>query len=392
MTENATSMLTLAQAIQDYLLWLIDNNYAQSTCRHYEQVLRHFEHFITVAQIGWQDVFTLPTLQAFKRQSRLQHFSVPVRGLSRYLWRKGSTSRPLEKPLERLPEIYEQYIAHHERTRSVHRLQLLKVRSTLQVLSRYLAEEHIKLATITIDQIDAFLTKRNAGYCAATQANQRSNLRGFLRYLYHERSITRRDLAPLVVGAMQFAQAKPARFLSERELQQLFACRQPVTAHELRAYALLQLAYSLGLRPREISLIKLDDISFGAGEITLPERKNTRPLTLPVPENCIKAIAAYIIGGRPKSSLRSLFLQHKAPYAPLSAAMVGNSIKACMRKAGLSGTAYQLRHSYAQRLLESGSEIIDIKNLMGHDRILTTQRYLHIHTGLMRKVLFDETI
>ena len=382
----------LSKHIQDYLLWLIDNNYAQSTCSRHEKVLNFFERFIAERKIPWQEDFTVSTLQAFKNQSGLQRISAPVRGLSRYLYHKGIIARPIEKPFEKLPEIYEQYIQYYAQTKTVHRLQLLRTRNTLQAFNRYLETEHIDLAHIIIDHIDSFLAQRNVGYSAESRANQRSNLKGFLRYLYHVCSITRRDLAPFVVGAVQFAQAKPPRFLSKRQLQQLFACQQPVTVHELRAYAMLQLAYSLGLRPREISLITLDDISFVAGEITLPERKSTNPIRLPLPESTTKAIAAYIIGGRPQSSLRTLFLQLRAPYGPVSAAMVGNNIKACMQKAGLSATAYQLRHSYAQRLLESGSELIDIKNLLGHDRILTTQRYLHIHTDLMRKVLFDETI
>ncbi len=63
-----------------------------------------------------------------------------------------------------------------------------------------------------------------------------------------------------------------------------------------------------------------------------------------------------------------------------------------MKKAGLSASAYWLRHSYAQNLLEAETSIFDIKEMLGHDRIQTTRRYLHIHTRLMREVLFDETL
>jgi site-specific recombinase XerD len=63
-----------------------------------------------------------------------------------------------------------------------------------------------------------------------------------------------------------------------------------------------------------------------------------------------------------------------------------------MHKAGLPASAYWLRHTYAQNLLETNTSIFEIKEMMGHDRIQTTQRYLHIHTRLMREVLFDETL
>jgi len=148
----------------------------------------------------------------------------------------------------------------------------------------------------------------------------------------------------------------------------------------------------LGLRPDEISLITLDDISFTQSELTLTTRKNDRPTKLPLPENTIKAITAYIIGARPKSSDRRLFLNLVAPYRPISAQSVGQHITECIRKAGLSGTAYWLRHTYAQNLLEAGSSIYEIKEMMGHTNINSSEKYLHVHINLMRRVIFDEKL
>jgi site-specific recombinase XerD len=61
-----------------------------------------------------------------------------------------------------------------------------------------------------------------------------------------------------------------------------------------------------------------------------------------------------------------------------------------IRQAGINGTAYWLRHTYAQNLLESGASIFEIKQMLGHDKIETTKVYLHVHIKLMRSVLFDE--
>ena len=68
------------------------------------------------------------------------------------------------------------------------------------------------------------------------------------------------------------------------------------------------------------------------------------------------------------------------------------TIKKAMKKAGLSSSAYWLRHTYAQNLLLIGRSIYEIKEMMGHQNIQSTQRYLHIDTERMRKVLFDETL
>jgi len=109
-------------------------------------------------------------------------------------------------------------------------------------------------------------------------------------------------------------------------------------------------------------------------------------------EDTIKAIAAYIVGARPKSSERALFLTLRAPHKPISPVVVSKDIATCMRKANLASSAYWLRHTYAQNLLEQKASIFEIKEMLGHDRIQTTQRYIHIDTKLMREVLFDETL
>jgi len=218
------------------------------------------------------------------------------------------------------------------------------------------------------------------------------HLRGFLKYLYHERRIIKRDLAPLLVGPPMFAHSKLPKFLRPQQVQKLFASLKLTTPTDIRTYTMVHLAYSLGLRPVEISRISLDDISFSKGELTLRDRKSHNPMRLPIPEQTIKAIAAYVVGGRPKSQDRRLFLSLKAPYGPTSSIVAIHSIRACMHKAGLSSSAYWLRHTYAQNLLEAGASLYEMKEMLGHDTIESTRNYLHIHIKLMREVLFDETL
>jgi site-specific recombinase XerD len=155
---------------------------------------------------------------------------------------------------------------------------------------------------------------------------------------------------------------------------------------------MMHLAYTMGLRPQEISLIRLNDIRFTEKLLRVCVRKGDNPLELPIPEHTIKTVAAYIIGSRPKSDCNRLFLTLQPPHRPTKANTIGIHITKAMRKAGLNATAYWLRHTYAQNLLEAGASIFEIKEMLGHDEIESTKRYLHVHTQLMRRVLFDETI
>jgi integrase/recombinase XerD len=173
----------------------------------------------------------------------------------------------------------------------------------------------------------------------------------------------------------------------------LFSSLDLSVLKDLRTYATTHLAYYLGLRPREISLITLDDISFRQKEIFIRSRKNYNPAHLPLPDDTIKAITAYIVGGRPESEHRTLFLQLTPPYNPVNKKNdITHYIRDCMQKNNLSASTYWLRHSYAQNLLESGTSIYEIKEMMGHKSIDSTHKYLSIHTKLMREIILDETL
>jgi site-specific recombinase XerD len=194
-----------------------------------------------------------------------------------------------------------------------------------------------------------------------------------------------------VLGPPQYAATKPPRFLRANEIKKLFAII-PTTPYEQRSLAMVHLAYYLGMRPVEISRISLDDILFSKQEIHLPTRKSCNPITIPLPTTAIKAIADYVINVRSKSASRMLFLGLHAPYEPVNNVTVCRCITDWMHKAGTPGSAYWLRHTYAQNLLEAEASIFEIKEMLGHDRIQTTSRYLKIHITMMREVLFDETI
>jgi len=385
------SIRTLKRSIDEYLQWMFSAGYSFRTYDTYRNELNSFFLFIFRKQIDWNDIFTFNTLKDFQNNTQAAAGS-GVRGLWQYLFDQKRIHQPIGPPHRRLPDPYEDYLQYYNQTREVSPFKLVRIRKVLCTFHDYLERHNVKLSLIRIEQIDAFLAKFFTGFSPNTRNTYRSYLRGFLKFLYYPRKVIRKDLAPLVVGARQVAQSTPPKFLRTHEIKRLFDSFEFSSFKNIRNYALVHLAYGLGLRPDEISLITLDDISFTLSELTLTARKNDRPAKLPLPENTIKAIAAYIIGARPKSSHRRLFLNLVAPYRPISAGSVGQHITECIRKAGLPGTAYWLRHTYAQNLLEAGSSVYEIKEMMGHTTINSSEKYLNIHIELMRRVIFDEEL
>lgn len=377
----------LQQVIEAYLQWMKDQGYPDTTSDDHQRELEHLTAFVQHGRLRWDQIFSLDVLSAFKKQVG-KSYGRALRALSWYLFFHQKIKRPIEKHFVPLPAVYEQYLAYRLKSGQVTESTVKQMRRVLVAFCRYLKAADIDLGTLKIEQVDDFLTQFLVGFAPATCRLYRGYLKGFLRYLYQHKN--GRNLAPLVVGKRVYARSKPPKFLRPDEVQRLFATLSLSSATAIRTYAMVHLAYFLGLRPVEIHSIGLDDICFTKAELTLKRRKNDNPIVLPIPPAVLKAISAYMIGARPQSQHRRLFLSHQSPHGPLCAGAVAYYMTAAIRAAGLKGTAYWLRHTYAQNLLESGASIYQIKEMLGHDKIESTKVYLHVHIKLMQKVLFDE--
>lgn len=381
----------LERAVADYLQWMESVGYSRQTRQNYHRQLDQFIRFVKQNRLDWDAIFKLQTLQRFKKV-HVVSATHSITGLSRYLFRQNKIPQPIAKKDYRLPQIYQDYLDHHQRSHGVAYQQIKRIKRVLAALHAYLQRHQINLSSLKIEQVDAFLVEFFAPFTPATCKTYRSMIRGFLRYLYQERKIIKINLAPLVAGAPIFAKAKPPKFLRPQEVQGVFAGLKLSSSKDIRTCAMVHLAYTLGLRPKEISRISLDDIFFTKKELTLRTRKSGNPIKLPLPDITIKAITAYLVGVRPESKHRILFLSLKVPHGPLCQGVVGQYISKCMKAINPSSTAYWLRHTYAQNLLEAGVSVYEIKEMLGHDSIEATRKYLHIHIKLMRKVLFDEEL
>jgi len=392
MSDIGIRMLT--GAMLDYLCQIKSddsNTDSRKVVRHTE-ILTDFLIYAMREQIAWKDMFTFDTFIGFRKSTGVKKAGRALIGLSGYLHDKGRIRAPLQIPNYQiqLPDVYEQYLRYLEEARAVSKGSIKGARRVLASLHSYLKAGNTDLRALEIEQLDLFMATFKVA--PNTRRVYLQHLKGFLRYLRYEKKVLRKDLASLLVGAPLFDQVKPPKFLRPKEVEKLFSNLQLSTDTDVRTCAMVYLAYTLGLRPIEISKITLDDIFFSDGNLRVPDRKTEEPTVLPLPEITIKAIAAYITTARPKASFRQLFLTCKNPIRPISSNTVVYHVGKAMKDAGLSSSAYWLRHTYAQNLLTIGRSIFEIKEMLGHQNIQSSQAYLHIDTKLMRKVLFNETL
>ncbi len=172
--------------------------------------------------------------------------------------------------------------------------------------------------------------------------------------------------------------------LSQNEIKKLLS-----KINNIKHKAILSLIYSGGLRVSELLSLKLKDIDSDRMRIYIRGSKNNRDREVMLSEKILKLLRKYFIAYKPKEYP---FEGQKA--GAYSARSVQEILKKAMKKSGIKkhATVHTLRHSFATHLIENGTDIRIVQELLGHKNIKTTQIYTHISDQTKRKIKspFDE--
>jgi site-specific recombinase XerD len=151
----------------------------------------------------------------------------------------------------------------------------------------------------------------------------------------------------------------------------------------------LTLLARMGLRAGEVAGLRLDDIDWRLGEITVRGKGNRRD-RLPLPADAGEAVADWLRHGRPVTALdRSVFIRIKAPHRGLTSGGVTQAVAAAAGRAGLGVIyAHRLRHSAATAILAEGGSLAEVGQVLRHARVATTAIYAKVdHRALDALVL-----
>ena len=108
-----------------------------------------------------------------------------------------------------------------------------------------------------------------------------SRLRGLLRYL-RGRGLLQQDLSRVLISPPCYQASKPSTVLSQQQVHSLLQAVDRGQAGGRRAYAILMLMTTYGLRPIDVSRLRLDDLHWRRGQVALVQKKTGRALTLPL--------------------------------------------------------------------------------------------------------------
>lgn len=203
-----------------------------------------------------------------------------------------------------------------------------------------------------------------------------SALRAYLRY-----RTTCGDRVHALIGVIaspaHWSLASLPRALKPSEVQRLLKSFTTSLPAPRRGYAMVRCALDMGLRVSEVAQLQLADIDWRAGTVTLKHTKSHRHDILPLPVVTGRALADYLLHERPKTTNPAVFVRRLAPRdQPIGVDAVRRVIRDAYRRVGLThGRAHALRHTLAGRLLDHGSSLKEVADVLRHRSLNTSLIY-----------------
>lgn len=250
-----------------------------------------------------------------------------------------------------------------------------------------------ELLQVSRQQLIAYLVRlKQEGRAASTVARKLASIKAFYRFLTAERYI-RRNPAEVLEAASRGLHLP--KVLSVQEVERLLDEPNLGTLDGYRDKTMLELLYATGMRVSELVNVPLKNVDMKMQYIIVMG-KGSKERMLPLGRTALHYLEHYLSVVRPQ-------LLHGKPDAaaelfvtgwggPMTRERFYEIIVAYGKSAGISKrvTPHMLRHSFATHLLNNGTDLRIVQELLGHADISTTQIYTHLDVERLREV-YDKT-
>lgn len=381
----------LAGYLEQYAQHLKEQGYARQTGRHHLAVLGAFNEWLDKRKLA-ATAATVATahryLQWRWRRCRRREYEVAI--LERLL---GLVHPAMAKAPPAMLTAAEQAVADYRRWLEQERgLAQATVVYYLAFARKFLAiqfpQGEVDFRQLTPDRITDYIRQQAQQMAGSLRIPLLvTALRSFLRHLL-QAGLIQTELAACVPAVATWSLSEVPKYLSPDQVQKVLEGCDRNRAGGKRNYAILLLLARLGLRASEVVALTLDDLDWEAGVITI-HGKGQRVDQLPLPIDVGEAIAEYVRLARPAcGTCRRVFIRNQAPWVGLA-----NSIAICslvdqaLRQAGVESIrrgSHVFRHSLATRMINSGSSLPEIGEVLRHRRPDTTRIYAKVDLTSLR--------
>lgn len=260
----------------------------------------------------------------------------------------------------------------------------------LDKLIRFVESEGKDFATISYQDLQQFVAQlRDIGIHPRSQARIISGIKSFYRFLLLDEYIT---ADPTELLESPKIGLKLPEVLTVNEINDILDTIDLSLPEGQRNRAMLEVLYSCGLRVSELISLRYSDVYFDEGFIRV-EGKGSKQRLVPISETAIREIKNYLLDRNlmvvKKGFEDILFLSRRG--TALSRIMVFHIIKQQTEMAGvhINVSPHTFRHSFATHLLEGGANLRAIQEMLGHEKITTTEIYTHIDRQFLRKEILE---
>ena len=216
-----------------------------------------------------------------------------------------------------------------------------------------------------------------AGRSHATITRELASIRCFYQYLLMTGQAAENPAKGVKVIK---AEKKLPEILTNQEIELLLAQPDALDHKGCRDKAMLELLYATGIRVSELIDLRVHDVNLEVGILHLKGSKSER--IVPMYPAAVRAVSDYVTRVRPvliaDPQSETLFTNMNGQ--PLTRQGFWKIVKYYARQANIQKdiTPHTLRHSFAAHLLENGAQLRDIKEMLGHADISSTQVYAQI--------------
>ncbi len=231
------------------------------------------------------------------------------------------------------------------------------------------------------------------GLSKTSVARALAALRSLYRWLAQEGEV---EHNPAALVATPKLPKKLPRVPTIEEVNTVLDSEMPdCSAFSERDQVILELLYGCGIRNSELIGINLDDIRW-SNEVVLVRGKGRKERYVPFGDSAKAAVQAYlpgrqrVLGETKRTSERALLINLRG--ARLTTRSVGRIVKQIAVARGLSPDVHPhtLRHAFGTHMLEEGADLRAIQEMLGHERLSTTQRYTQLTVKHVMEV-YDKT-
>jgi integrase/recombinase XerD len=231
-----------------------------------------------------------------------------------------------------------------------------------------------KIAEITNDDVILF----NNEYILKNKlsASYQNQIVNALKLFF--RIIAKKEIDPALIHRPKHAKLLP-NVLSKAEVKLIIE-----TPRNYKHRTMLSLIYACGLRRSELLNLQFADIYADRNMMMVKQAKGKKDRIVPISDRVIALLRDYYKMYKPKMWL----FEGHTPGQQFSPKSLQSVLKVALAKSGIKKpvTLHWLRHSYATHLLESGTDLRYIQELLGHNSSRTTEIYTHVSMSNIQQI------